>query len=59
MKSSCKKFLVTIARASLLSDLELQRERAMAEARAMQIGVLSQAALRTADRATRHSFHPS
>jgi hypothetical protein len=49
---------VTIASASLLSDLELQREQALAEARAIQIGMLPQAALRTADRAICYSFHP-
>jgi hypothetical protein len=57
-KSSFKKFMATIANAWLLSDLELQREQALAEARAIQIGMLPQAALRTADRATCYSFHP-
>jgi hypothetical protein len=49
-KSSFKKFMVTIANASLLSDLELQREQELAEARAIQIGMLPQGALRTAKR---------
>jgi serine phosphatase RsbU (regulator of sigma subunit) len=57
-KSSFKKFMATIAYASLLSDFELQREQELAKARAIQIGMLPQAALRTADRAICHSFHP-
>jgi serine phosphatase RsbU (regulator of sigma subunit) len=57
-KSSFTKFVVTIANASLLSDLELQREQELAEARAIQIGMLPQGALRTADAAIRYSFHP-
>src|SRR5258708_17957786 len=57
-KSSFKKFVVTIANASLLSDLELQREQELAETRAIQIGMLPQGALRTADAAIRYSFHP-
>jgi hypothetical protein len=57
-KSSFKKFMATIANASLLSDFELQRERELAKARAIQIGMLPQGALRTADRAICYSFHP-
>ena len=53
-----KKFMVKIANASLLSDLELQREQELAEARAIQIGMLPQGALRTADAAICYSFHP-
>ncbi len=34
--------MVKIANASLLSDLELQREQELAEARAIQIGMLPQ-----------------
>jgi hypothetical protein len=45
-----QKFMVTIANASLLSDLELQREQELAEARAIQIAMLPQGALRTARR---------
>jgi hypothetical protein len=40
-------FMVTIANASLLNDLESQRE--LAEAGAIQMGMLPQRALRTAD----------
>jgi serine phosphatase RsbU (regulator of sigma subunit) len=50
--------MVKIANASLLSDLELQREQELAEARAIQIGMLPQGALRTADAAICYSFHP-
>jgi serine phosphatase RsbU (regulator of sigma subunit) len=57
-KSSFKKFMVTIANASLLCDLELQREQELAEARAIQIRTLPQGALRTADAAICNSFHP-
>jgi hypothetical protein len=53
-----KKLMVTIANASLLSDLELQREQELAEARAIQVGMLPQGALRTADAAICYSFHP-
>ena len=42
--------MATIANASLLSDFELQREQELAEARAIQIGMLPQGALRTAKR---------
>ncbi len=42
-------FMVTIANASLLNDLESQREHELAEAGAIQMGMLSQCALRTAD----------
>jgi hypothetical protein len=57
-KSSFKKFMATIANAPLLSDLELQREQELAKARAIQIGMLPQGALRTADAAICYSFHP-
>jgi hypothetical protein len=57
-KSSFKEFMATIANASLLSDFELQREQELAKARAIQIGMLPQGALRTADRAVCYSFHP-
>jgi serine phosphatase RsbU (regulator of sigma subunit) len=57
-KSSFKKFMATIANASLLSDLESQREQELAKARAIQIGMLPQGALRTADAAICYSFHP-
>jgi hypothetical protein len=49
-KSSFKKFMVTITNASLWSDLEVQREQELAEARAIQIGMPPQGALRTAQR---------
>jgi serine phosphatase RsbU (regulator of sigma subunit) len=42
----------------LLSDLGLQREQELAKARATQIGMLPQGALRTADAAICYSFHP-
>jgi len=42
-------FMVTIANASLLNDLESQREHELAEAGAIQMGMLPQRALRTAD----------
>jgi len=50
-KSPFKKFMATIAHASLLPDLKLQREQELAKARAIQIGMLPQGALRTADAA--------
>ena len=53
-----QKIMATIANASLLSDLELQREQELAKARAIQIGMLAQGALRTADRAICYSFYP-
>jgi hypothetical protein len=53
-----QKIMATIANASLLSDLELQREQELAKARAIQIGMLPQGALRTADRAICYSFYP-
>jgi len=42
-------FMATIANTSLLNDLESQREQELAEARAIQMGMLPQGALRTAD----------
>ena len=57
-KSSFKKFMVTIVNASLWPDLELPREQELAEARAIQIGMLPQGALRAADAAICYSFHP-
>ena len=42
-------FMVTIANASLLNDLESQREHELAEAGAIQMGMLPQRVLRTAD----------
>ena len=50
-KSSFKKFMATIANASLWPDLELQREQELAKARAIQIGMLPPGELRTADAA--------
>jgi hypothetical protein len=46
-----QKIMATIANASLLCNLELQRGQELAKARAIQIGMLPQGALRTADRA--------
>jgi hypothetical protein len=39
-------FMVTIANQSLLNDLQSQREQDLAEARAIQMGMLPQGALR-------------
>ena len=50
-KSSFKKVHGEDANASLLCDLELQREQELAEERAIQIGMLPQGALRTANAA--------
>ena len=47
-----------MANASVLSDLELQREQELAEARAIQIGMLPQGPLRTADVTVCYEFHP-
>jgi sigma-B regulation protein RsbU (phosphoserine phosphatase) len=50
--------MVSIANASLLNELELQREQELAEARAIQRGMLPQASLRTADVTVCYQFHP-
>jgi sigma-B regulation protein RsbU (phosphoserine phosphatase) len=51
-------FMVTIAKASLMSDLEAQREQELAEARAIQIGMLPLGALRTDDVTVCYDFQP-
>jgi len=51
-------FMVTIANASLLNDLESPREQGLAEARAIQIGMLPQGPLRTADVTVCYPFQP-
>jgi len=50
--------MATIANTSLLNDLESQREQELAEARAIQMGMLPQGALRTADVTVCYQFHP-
>src|SRR6266700_3708981 len=50
--------MATIANVSFLSDLELQREQELAEARAIQMGMLPQGPLRTVDTTICYSFHP-
>jgi len=51
--------MVTVAKASLLSDLESQREQELAEARAIQLGMLPHGPLRTADTTICYEFQPS
>jgi len=53
-----KQFMVTVAKASLLNELEAQREQELAEARAIQRGMLPQGALQTADATICYEFHP-
>ncbi len=53
-----KQFMVTVAKASLLSDLEALREQELAEARAIQLGMLPHGPLRTADATIGHEFQP-
>lgn len=50
--------MVTIANASLLNDLESQREQELAEARAIQMAMLPQGPLRTADVTVCYEFQP-
>jgi hypothetical protein len=50
--------MVTVAKASLLSDLESQREQELAEARAIQLGMLSHGPLRTAATTICYEFQP-
>jgi phosphoserine phosphatase RsbU/P len=54
-----KQFMVTVANTSLLHDLESQREQELTEARAIQVGMLPQGALRTADATVCYEFQPS
>jgi len=53
-----KQFMVTVAKASLLSDLESQREQELAGARAIQVGMLPHGPLRTADTTICYEFQP-
>jgi sigma-B regulation protein RsbU (phosphoserine phosphatase) len=50
--------MVSIANTSLLNDLESQREQELAEARAIQIGMLPHGPLRTADVTVCYEFRP-
>ncbi len=50
--------MVTVAKSSLLSDLESQREQELAEARAIQVGMLPHGPLRTADTTICYEFQP-
>jgi serine phosphatase RsbU (regulator of sigma subunit) len=50
--------MATIADDSLLSDMESQREQELAEARAIQTGMLPQDRLRTADVTGCYEFQP-
>ena len=52
------RFMETIANHSLLSDLELRHEQELAEARAIQLGMLPLGALRTADVTVCYVFQP-
>jgi sigma-B regulation protein RsbU (phosphoserine phosphatase) len=49
---------VTVAKTSLLNDLESQREQELTEARAIQVGMLPQGPLRTADATMCYEFQP-
>ncbi len=51
-------FMVTIANATTLSALESQREQELAEARAIQIGMLPEGELRTGDATVCYEFQP-
>jgi serine phosphatase RsbU (regulator of sigma subunit) len=50
--------MVTVAKNSLLNDLESQREQELAEARAIQVRMLPQGPLRTADATICYEFQP-
>src|SRR5260221_12651857 len=50
--------MVTIASATTLSVLESQREQELAEARAIQMGMLPEGELRTADATVCYEFQP-
>lgn len=52
------RFMETIANHSLLSNLELRHEQELAEARAIQLGMLPMGALRTADVTVCYVFQP-
>jgi phosphoserine phosphatase RsbU/P len=53
-----KQFMVTVAKTSLLNDLQSQREQELREARAIQAGMLPQGPLRTADATNCYEFQP-
>lgn len=57
-KSPFKQFMVTIANGAVLSELEAQREQELAEARAIQMGMLPHGPLRTADVSVCYEFQP-
>jgi sigma-B regulation protein RsbU (phosphoserine phosphatase) len=50
--------MVTVVQTSSLNDLESQRQLELAEARAIQVGMLPQGALRTADVTVCYEFQP-
>ena len=50
--------MVPVAKASLLSDLESQREQELAEAPAIQVGMLPHGSVQTVDTITCHEFQP-
>ena len=50
--------MAPVAKASLLSDLESQREQELAEALAIQVGMLPHGSVRTVDTTTCHEFQP-
>ena len=50
--------MVTRANASVLAELEAQREQELAEARAIQMGMLPHGPLRTADVSVCYEFQP-
>ena len=50
--------MATIANASVLAELEAQREQELAEARAIQVGMLPHGPLQTADVSVSYEFQP-
>ena len=53
-----KQFMVTIAKGAVLSELEAQWEQELAEARAIQLGMLPHGPLRTEDVSVCYEFQP-
>ena len=53
-----RQFMAPVAKASLLSNLESQREQELAEALAIQVGMLPHGSVRTVDTTTCHEFQP-
>jgi sigma-B regulation protein RsbU (phosphoserine phosphatase) len=53
-----KQFMVTIANGAVLAELEAQREQELAEARAIQLGMLPHGPLRTEDVSVCYEFQP-